>query len=244
MISASNKKILKDKLSDEDAFATSLLAILLDEYGVGVFQWDPDTLWINIAEDFGAVLPEVNKDKIQALVTAYTTDLAFISVETFNHICNVLSGSEANFQRWDILSPEEALWGMYELALNLSLNREPGESAPEYSHEIRQYLGVILDQEGIFDPPDLLRIAEFNTPADLDNWADDPEFFNAAYDLQKTNQARLLEGLGHRLLELLDELNDLPLQFRNEEWGKFREAVASSAKKMVEEHSSAQAART
>ena len=244
MTVTSTKKQIRSVLENEDAFATSLLAIALDNYGTDVFDWDPETLWIELAEDFGVKLPQVNKDKLQALITAYTTDLVYVSVEVFNNVCNVLSGSQANFKRWDPLTPEEALWGLYELSLNLSIDRKPGEGPPDFSHEIKQYLGVVLNQDGIFDPPDLLRIAEFDTSNDIEQWADDPEFFNATYDFQKTERARLLESLGKRLLELMNELNDLPLQFRNEKWEKFRSGISTSAQRLVNEHSSALGART
>ena len=89
-----------------------------------------------------------------------------------------------------------------------------------------------------------MRIAEFDTANDIEQWADDPDFYNAAYDKAKTEHARLLEGLGHRLMALLQELNDLPLEFRNEDWGKFKIGVERSARKLTTEHGQALAART
>lgn len=238
------KKKLQEAMADEESFATSLLAIVLDTYGTDALEWEPDTLWMNIAEDFGVVVPDVNRDKIQALTLVLTTNQPLVSVEAFNHVCNVLSGSEANFQTWDPLSPEEALWGIYEMLLHIGIGREKGEPPPEFSHEVRRYLGVILTDDGIFDPPDILQIAEFDRSNDVEQWADDPELFNAFSDKAKTDKARLLEGLGRRLLEMIQQLNELPLEFRNEKWEEFRSAVSASAQRMVDEHSRALEART
>ena len=244
VIATTEKRKLQTVLGDEDAFATSLLTIVLDTYGTAVLEWEPDTLWMGIAEDFGVTLPAVNRDKIQALLLVLTTNQPLVSVEAFNYVCNVLSGTEANFRSWDPLSPEEALWGIYEMMLHIGIDRAPKEPPPEFSHEIRRYLGVILRDEGMFDPPDLLQIAEFDTANDIEQWADEPEMYNAFFDKSRTDRARLLEGLGHRLLALLREMNDLPLEFRNADWDKFKTGVERSATKLTTEHQRALAART
>ena len=237
---------LRILLRDDDAFATSLLAVCLDKYGTDVFEWDPKTLRLSVEEDFGVDLPPINGDKLQSLILVYTTDLPYVSVEAFNHVCNVLSGSEANFRMWDVLSPEEAIWGMYEMSLNVAIDLGPSERPPEYSHEVRRYLGVILKNDGIFEPPDILRIAEMeDSDKDIEQWADDPVMFNAAFDKQRTEKARLLEFVGTRLLELLQELNGLPLHDRDaESWNKFYRAASDSARRMAVERRDAVMART
>jgi hypothetical protein len=244
--STTNKTILQGTLKDEDAFSTSLLSICVDAYGTDVFEWDPRTLWISLAEDFGVSLPSINKDKIQALILVHTTDLPFVSVEAFNHVCNVLSGSQANFRSWDMLSPEEALWGIYEMMLHAGVDREQGETVPEFSHEIRRYLGTLLREDGIFDPPDILRIAEMDEESPgPEQWADDPVMFNAASDHAQTEKLRLMQFLGRRLGEMLREINRLPLQHKNTEgWQKFREAIEENIPRLLAEQESARMART
>lgn len=243
MITTQSKAALQQTLSNEEAFATSLMAIVLNEYGTEVFDWDPESLWMALAEDFGVSLRRVNKDKIQAMLLVYTSDLPFVSVEAFNNVCNVFGDSEANFARWDLLSPEECIWGVYEMMLNVGIDRRPNEPAPEYSHEVRRYIGVILENDGIFDPPDILRIAEMEPRAGLDQWQDDQTMFNAAYDKSQTEKARLIEFLVHRLLTLLEELNQLPI-VDPETWEPFHKSVTASAQRMVKEHRSAVGARS
>ena len=238
-----NKAILQKTLSNEEAFATSLLAIVLKAYGTEAFDWDPASLWMALAEDFSVTVPPVNKDKLQAMILVYTSDLPFVSVEAFTNVCNVFNDSEANFSRWDMLSPEECIWGVYEMLLNVGIERKPNEPAPEYGHEVRRYIGVILENDGITDPPDILRIAEMESRAGLDQWHDDPDMFIAASDKVQTEKARLVEFLASRLLSLLEELNGLPI-VDAETWGPFRKSVATSAYRMVAEHRSAVGARS
>lgn len=231
MLTIRQKEHLKKLLQNEDSFATSLLAICLDLYGTKIFEWEPESLWLELAEDTGVVLPRVNKDKIQALITALTTDLFYTSVEAFNHICNVLSGSEASFDYWDVLTPEEILWGIYEVSLNDS---DEENKLLKFSDEIKIYIGEVLKDSGIVDPPDVLKIGQILNPYEgLDQFSDDPELFNAIFDKQEKEKRDLIIYLINRLYDLLKELNSLPLNDKNSEtWNSFLNELVSKIKKL------------
>lgn len=248
-MTSSNTRIskLRDILENEDTFATTLLAICVDAFGTEFFEYDPETTWLGLAEIYGAELPRANKDKIQAMTLVYTTDIPLISVEAFNFVCNVLSGSEANFKHWDPLSPEEAIWGIYEMLLHIGIDRDKNEEPPEFGHEVRRYLGIILFNDGIFDPPDILRIAEMPDRSNLDQWTDEPVIFNAVWDKAQTEKRALLEFLAARLEEMMSELNDVLPQLEHydeEAWDKFAKAVNTNVRKIVNEHTEAALART
>ena len=77
-------------------------------------------------------------------------------------------------------------------------------------------------------------MAEMDEGPSADEWADDPEMFNAIHDLDRTRKADVLKSLGLRLVELAEEMNIVvpALQNQNEEWPKFKmkiEAIAKSA---------------
>lgn len=210
-------------MANEDTFATTLLAICLDRYGTDIFDWDVRTTNITLAEDFGEPPPRVNLDKIQALILVHTTNLVFKSLEAFTHVCNVFSGSEANFQHWDPLTPEEALWGLYEIMLHSGIDREAGEEPEEFNEEIRQYLGVVARNAGLIDPPDLLRIADMQDAHDrVDEWQEDPVFVKAIHDNDKARGDELMLFLADRIEALANELHHAPLQLRNKDWDKFK----------------------
>lgn len=236
MVTVSDLPALRRTLENEDTFATTLLAICLDGYGTECFTWDPETLWSNLQDDFDAKIPRVNCDKIQALITCYTTNMFQVSVETFSQICNVLSGAEADFRVWDMVTPEEAIWGIYEVSLNTGIGLPEGEKPPEFSHEVRRYLGVILKREGISSPPDVLRLAEMDEGlVDAAQWADEPDLFNAVHDKQNKEEAELLNFLGSRLIELIQELGALPfVQRGNESWNKFATAAKETATSLLQ----------
>lgn len=218
---------IKELLVDEDAFATSLLALCLDEYGTEIFEWEPATLWMQLAEDFGSPLPRVNRDKIQALMTVHETDLALQDVDVFNSVCNALSGSEADFGKFDPLSPEEVLWGIYEILLNM----DPDEG--RFSDDIRAYIGVILNNNGVVDPVDVLRIGTGHVAVSaLD---EDQEIIGAVYEKDRSDNRALMRFLHARIRALLTELDSIELESRDDErWNDYSKQVASRADAFVD----------
>jgi hypothetical protein len=84
---------------------------------------------------------------------------------------------------WDPADAEEIAWGVTE-ALMIE---PPDENDPDpFTNEIRSYIGAVLDSEGIINPPDILRIAmrNNNVSKNMTDFSDDPEMFNAVYDLE------------------------------------------------------------
>lgn len=214
--------------ANEDTFATTLLALCLDRYGTEVFDWDVRTLNMALAEDFSVETPRVNLDKIQALILVHTTNMVFVSLEAFVHVCNVLSGSEANFQHWDHLTPEEALWGLYEIALHAGIDRNDGDMPDEFNNEIRQYLGVVARNAGLLNPPDLLRIADTqDAHRRVEDWQEDPVFVKAIHDNNKARNNELMLFLADRVEALVSEMTAVPLQFRSDDWNKFAQSTTT-----------------
>jgi hypothetical protein len=95
----------------------------------------------------------------------------------------VLDGEEYRPDVFDPADAEEVAWGITEAAL---INPPDDAEEATFSDEIRAYIGTVLDNEGILNPPDILRIAlraARISPA-LEDFSDDPMMFNAVYDLE------------------------------------------------------------
>lgn len=220
-----NKVKVQQLFRNEESYATSLLACCLDLYGTKIFEWEPETLWLNLAEDLDIELPDLAKDKIQSLITCYTTDLFYHSVEVFAAVANVLGGAEANFAVMDYVTPEEALWAMYEVTLNLA---EDEKNNAEFNDEIKSFLGVVLKHDGMLEAPDMLAVADYEPPSDKE-WADDPVMYNAVFDKKKTDKAHIMSFLAERLKGLIIELDSLPLTHRDaKQWETFKTNMMKS----------------
>ena len=147
---------LAQRLTDEASLGTTLLMICLDQFTEDFLEWEPSTLDTEVKARFGVELPDENKDKLWALVTALTTNLFYVSLETFIPVCNSLNGSAADFDEYDPVTPEEAAWGIVEVRLI----DPPAEGEPpgaEFSHEVKRYIGLTLRNEGTTITPTLLK---------------------------------------------------------------------------------------
>lgn len=197
----------------EETLGTVLLVMCMDAFGIEFFEWEPETLDSEILLRFGVEMPDVNRDKLWALVTALTTNLFYVSLETFIPTCNALNGSEADFDNYDPVTGEEAAWGIVEVTLVDP--PEQGEPGDRFSHEIKTYVGLTLQAEGITKPPAFLKPY---TESDIDYEAEagisiGPDEHMLAMHTQRQTEAREeIEGyVRDQLTLLVAQLKALPM---------------------------------
>lgn len=212
MVTAVGKEgVIHQLLTGEGTYTTALLTWLLDHYGPEVLTWHPETISLELRDDFKVTPPTHIMDRIMAGICVLTTDMFYKNLPRFIQLCNVLSGDEFDPRVFDMADAAECAWGITEALL---LN-PPDEDDPEpFTDEIRHYIGAVLRNEGFITPPDILAIA-------LDaNWSDkikfeftdDPEMQGAIYDTQKSRTDEVVEILKSGLLELRRQIFTLPLR--------------------------------
>lgn len=209
------RKRLRGYWEDPDTFGTSLLILLIDHANtLDVLTWEPETMRLEIHDSCGARVPHENMDKVLALVSALTTDLFYKSLETFIQVCNSLGGAGASFGVFDPVEPEEAAWALTEVGL-LDPPTRGEEFDARFDDEIRRYLGLILNQDGIQRAPDILYMAIRDTVPGQDtqqSFADDPAMFNAFHDFSDKKARAITQYVREQTAELFDQLEKLPLQ--------------------------------
>jgi hypothetical protein len=192
-------------------FATVLITVFLDRFGLEALEWDPATIALEIEEEFDVDLPQHALDKVMAAITILTTDRFYKSMPDFVSICNVLSGDTYDPNTFDPADGEEIAWGITE-----SLLIYPPEDDDEspFSDEILAYIGAALDAEGIINPPDILRIAlrSSNVSTSLDDFSDDPAMFNAIYDLEAAKTGEINAIIKEKTVMLYEQMAALQLQ--------------------------------
>jgi len=160
-----------------------LLTLFLDRFGMEGLEWDPSTMALEIEEEFNVKLSQGSLDKLIVCIQILTTDRFFKNLPDFISFCNVLGDDTYRPDMWDPADAEEIAWGVTE-ALMIE---PPDENDPDpFTNEIRSYIGAVLDSEGIINPPDILRIAMRNNKVskNITDFSDDPEMFNAVYELE------------------------------------------------------------
>lgn len=199
--------------TDPNSFGFALLVVFLDTYGTEGLSWEPTTIAMEIESDFQVDLPQPNFDRLLVAIQILTTDSFYRSLPDFVAFCNILSGDTYDPRMWDPAEADEIAWGITE-ALIIDL---PDEEDP-FSDEILAYIGKALDDEGIMNPPDILRLAirdGANTMRIQDDYTDDPEMFAAIYGAEASKTDSINDLIRNRLAALSDQLTKLQLRTGN-----------------------------
>lgn len=211
---------LKRAWTDTDMLATPLFVLWLDNYVVGeepeeqkrVMEWDPETIRLEIEDDFQVKVPQPVLDKIYTAREIVTTDRFFRVLADFIDFCNILSGT-ATFDPtvFDPADASECAWGITE-ALILSPPEED-EMDNLFSEEIVAYVAHVIDDEGMIRPPDVLRIGNLKDRVEKISgaWSDDPEMYNAIWDRDIAKTDDINRMIRERLRLLVNQLEGLPL---------------------------------
>lgn len=206
-----NRQYLQQLLTRPDVYATTLLVLMLDRYGTEMLEWHPQTLRLEIQDDFDVQLPAQNLHKLLAAITILTTDRFEQSLPSFIWLCNVLADDTLDPTVFDIATVDEMAWGITEALL---IN--PPETDNHFCDEIRWYIGHMLDEEGVVDPPDVLRIAVRERTTDpLNDFTDDPEMYSALYQSQQAKSGDIKQMIREHLTEMIKQIESLPLENGN-----------------------------
>jgi hypothetical protein len=202
-------------LTNEEMLATPLLVLCMDQFSAEFFEWEPESFDTEVRTRFGVELPTVNRDKIWALVSVLTTDLFYHSLETFIPVCNTLNGSEADFDDYDPVTSEEAAWGIVETGL-IDPPEKGQDPAARFSHEIKRYVGLTLQSEGVTTPPAFLKpYTEYDKdPEEAVGLNIGPdEHMLAMYEKrQQAERSEIESYVRGKLEDLVAQLRLLPLQ--------------------------------
>lgn len=130
-------------LESPQTLATVVHAIMLDQYGEAVYDWDPVTCAMEVAEDFKAEICTPAMDRWCAMQTVMGSDAFFRRLDVFLNVCNTLASGSPSFVVFDPVTAEEAAWAVAEVAMN--------RDVLPFSYSIRQYMRRQLEADG-FNP--------------------------------------------------------------------------------------------
>lgn len=220
--------------SDPNLFATSLLALLLDQWGAEAMGWEPETIRLEVLQTTGKRIPDGSVDRLMALIGALRSPLFYTNVETFLHTANALSGAPVNFEVWDPVDVEEAAWAITEVAFNDPPDKDE-RIADRFSPDVRKLLGVLLDNEGIERTPPQLSMAIRQTKPDMDaelSFADEPVMGESFLRRQEEEVRQIGQEMEANLSALLQQLGELPLSRRSEaDWQAYVQRILPGSRK-------------
>jgi hypothetical protein len=204
-----SKAQIRAILSDPNTFATTLIVAIIDFYGTEFTNWDPATILMETEEDFGFQWPQANFDRLMAGMALLKTDSFYKNPSDFVELCNILSGAPATPGIFSPADTTECAWGITE-ALLLA----PPHDAEPFSEEVRAYIGRACEEEGIINPPDILKIGIPSGALKIkvsNNYSDDPELYGAIWQEEKSKTDDINDLVKMRLMLLVQQLSTLPL---------------------------------
>jgi hypothetical protein len=212
---------IKEVLENPETPATVLIVVAVDLIGEEVLQYDIDAIVDTFADVYKAQLPNNALDKIQAMQTIYTTDIAYHSVPAFIAITDALSGDGTDFENADMPHVADIAWAITELLLN---DPPEGELEDLFSPDIKVFIRSILDIEGFTRSPKILKFAGDFKPVE-GSFMDDEMIFGAHYSINSDLIQDVEDYLTQRAKLILDLIDLLPLSNRDpQSWSKLKPA--------------------
>lgn len=158
-------------LASDDAYAFVLMTILLPVFGDDLFTEDSAVLFADIEDYFDCHLSEESENRINAAITAMTTDLFFTNVNMFNAITLAFAeGDIGDIPEGIMETPDvgDMLWAVQEVSLLVGEPKESEEFQGMFSPDVMNYVGDMIasvaeDLEEVPDDVDTLDEA-FNEP--------------------------------------------------------------------------------
>jgi hypothetical protein len=203
-------KSKSDILKDPEVFSTSALAILFDEFGTECTEWDPDSLGMEILDAFNVDASDELLDRLIAGMALLTSNSFFVDVNAFTAICNSLNRGVVMSDSWVPADLDDVLWGVTEALFLLG----DDYNVEDYSHNVKRYVGVLLQQKGIKKIPSVLSFAEIDEDAvDVyDAYGGDEIMEQAFWDAQQEEKDNLESDNVALINQYMDQLRTLPIR--------------------------------
>lgn len=201
-----------DALQDPSLFVSSVMVLLIDNFGTEVIHWEPESVETELYDVFKVNVTPALSDKINAGSALLASDLYHKSLEGFTAVNRALNLKPVSSEVFNDLTIDDLMWGCTEARM---LEGPETFDASGFSHPIAGYAAQLLSAEGITKPPKILSFAEY-PPEELDQrgiaLAADPAAAQAYWARQADQNAELERRAAELLKELTEEIASLPLK--------------------------------
>lgn len=136
-------------LANPNTYATTFHVILLATLGEQFYSMDPVEIFSELESRFNCRIAEEGENRINALLTLMSSDVALQDPEAFQAVAQSLAGGEigdAMDGLLDTLESLEVLWALYELTLN---QEQEDEASPAVLRFIDEVLASENDEDGM-----------------------------------------------------------------------------------------------
>ena len=201
-----------EKLRDPALFCSSVLLLLIDNFGAEVVNWEPESIHMEVEDVFKVEGTRLLADKINASTALLASDLYHKSLEAFTSINSVFNFKTVSSVDFNYNSTDDIMWGLTEARL---LEGPEIFDKAGFSHDIAGYTANLLSSEGLTKPPRIMSFAEYD-PNELDRrgivLSGDAAAAEVYWSRQEEARGKLEEMALTTLKSLIDEVRGLPLK--------------------------------
>ncbi len=199
---------MSDLLSSRSTVGTPLLLLTLDRFGFEALQWESEVVNQELEALSDGRVPETNKDKVNALILALTTDRFHMDEQAFSSVCNALGGENRPvvFTSFDPPHVDEMAWTVWETALY----DPPTEDDPledRFSDRVKTFIRTILEERGFMFAPQPLDFIELRSNPDIDE-----DLVQEVWNVQQRDADLVTGFVKNRMREMLDQVSQLDLR--------------------------------
>lgn len=215
--------VIQNYLMDEATPATVLAVICTDILGEDFLSYEVETVVDSLEKATGAVIPEDNVDKIQAIQTIYTTNSFFMDIPAFLAVVDAFNGNGVDFDYADMPHLNEIAWAVTEVLMN-----DPEQDMDNlFAPDVEVFIKKVLEEEGFSRiPPSLDFLKDVKVYSTENTILDDPIIYESHHNIQKGRVDEVEDYVAANIMRVIGALKEIPLQNRDENsWNKLIKSI-------------------
>jgi hypothetical protein len=148
-------------------------------------------------------------DRIMSGIALLTSNAFFVDLQSFMDTCNALNFGVVMSNTWIPADLDDVLWGVTEARMLLG----DDFNVDDFSHDVKRYVGVLLQEEGINKIPSVLNFAEIDDKVEetFEAYGGDEVMEQAFWDNQQSEKDNLERENNAKLMRMMQQLKALPI---------------------------------
>lgn len=173
-------------LNDGPAHPVALDILLLRAYGPNAYDWEPETLFLEIERGMRASPPQYNRDALQTVRLLHCSDAFSRDWYLFEKVVMGLNNIPVNF-----VMGQKPTVGQVMAAIDAIKIIRP----LPLSDEVRIYVAAVVREDAVYPVPPILEFCSEWVPKTEpnDNGKDDEEYYKARHSLMLEQVNHVLE---------------------------------------------------
>lgn len=197
-------------MKEPTIFGSAAVALLIDSFGSECLEWDPTSLSLEMRGAFGQEPEDELFDRILSAISLLKSNAFFVDLTAFMNTCNALNFGVVTSETWIPADLDDVLWGVTEARMLLGDDFDEDD----FSHDIKRYVGMLVQEEGLKNVPSVLRFLEVDERIEeVYEEAGGDLILEQTFDQDNQEEEENLEPVNQQRLEAyMQQMNSLPIK--------------------------------